>query len=212
MDEAFDINAWSAAWHFLDKDTPGKVWWNSASNHPAIYRALKIDKGQHGALYACSPFRLHRDETGVRIIAAYPAPHDLDEPDHTWLGIETVIAWNPIDDTAVVLGDDAPQIVGNLSEETNVIFASPRAFFQHWARRRAQFLAERALAKAQRWNRAPAERDQTPGALMIGRPDQIRWQPALMPTDLRCRGVNPQEINRELLKAARVPRARGDAA
>jgi hypothetical protein len=164
-----------------------------------------------GAVYACSPFRLSRTEKGPRILAAYPAPRDLDEPDCDWLCIHTVISWNPVDDTAEVLGDPSPQIVGNLSDAANVIFASPRAFLQHWARRRGQYLARRAQAKANHWNKAPIEEDETPGVLMIGAPAEIRWRPSEMPADIQCAGVNPAVINRELLKAARVPRARGSA-
>lgn len=205
-------NALSIYWHSLSKDCPGKVWWSLNFSHPAVYRALRIDPTDHGAVYACAPLRLYKGDAGVRILAAYPAPRMLDEPDPDWLGIEAVIAWNPVDDTAEVMGDKTPQIVGNLSDEANVIFASPRAFFQRWAMNRARYLVMREMAKGQAWNRPPQENDEAPGVLMIGAPNEIRWRPSAMPADIACSGVDPKTINRELLKAARLPRARGDAA
>lgn len=212
MGEAFDINAWSAYWFAIDKDCPGKTWWNCPPTHPAIYRALGINPNDDGAVYACAPFRIHKSEDGVRVLAAHPAPALFDEPDCDWLGIDTVISWNPVNDSARVVGDPSPQIVGNLSDETNVIYASPLTFFRHWARRRAQFLMMRQQAASHRWNKPPAEQDQAPGVLMIGAPSEIKWRPAQMPIELECSGVSPAVINKELLKAARVPRARGSAA
>lgn len=206
------VNAVSAYQFAIDKDCPGKIWWKCRYTHPSVFRALCINPDDHGAVYACSPFRICMTDKGARVLAAYPAPKDLDEPDCDWLGIHTVISWNPVDDTAEVLGDPQPQIVGNLSDSTNVIFASPRAFFQHWARRRGQYLARRAQAKANHWNKAPVEEDETPGVLMIGAPADIRWRPSEMPADIQCAGVNPAVINKVLLKAAHVPRARGGTA
>jgi hypothetical protein len=203
-----DVNALSSFWYQLDKDSPGKVWWHCPITHKAVNRALGISADEAGSVYACAPFRLHRSEEGVRVLAAYPAPAIFEEG-AAWLDIETVISWNPVDDTAVVVGDPAPQIVGNLSADTNVIFASPRAFFQHWARRRAQYLTARNISRAQQWNRLAAEQDETPGVLMIGAPADIHWRPSTMPAEIKCAGVNPAIINRELLKAARVPRAVG---
>jgi len=201
-------NALSTYWYMLGKDVPGKVWWDAAPTHPAVYRALKVNPGEFAAIYACAPFRVARPDGAPVILAAHPAPKLFDDPDPDWLGIATVIAWDPRSDAASVLGDDAPQVVGRLTEETNVIFASPRAFFQHWARRRAGYIMSRRTAAAQRWNKPPAEADETPGVLMIGAPTEIRWRPSEMPSDIQCQGVNPKVINSALLKAAHVPRAR----
>lgn len=206
------INAVAAYDFALSKDCPAKSWWNCRPAHPAVYDCLKIKADAEGAVYACAPFRAAKTEKGGRIIVAYPAPRLFDAPDLDWLGIHTVISWNPADDTAEVLGDPTPQIVGALSDDNNVIFASPRAFLQHWARRRGQYLARRLKAKQCAWNKAPVEQDEVPGALMIGAPAEIRWRPSEMPSDIRCAGVNPAVINKELLKAAKVPRARGGTA
>lgn len=211
MGEAFDINALSSYWFALSRDCPGKTWWRAKANHPLMFEALRISAEDGAAIYACAPFRAIMSEQGPRVLAAYPAPRLFDEPDYHWLGIDTVISWNPQADTAEVLGDTAPQIVGNLSDETNVIFASPRAFFQQWARRRAQFLTHRQQASSHQWNKPPVERDEVPGVLMIGAPADIRWRPHEMPSEIQCSGVNPAIINREMLKAARVPRAFGGA-
>jgi hypothetical protein len=206
------VNAVAAYEFAMSKDCPAKAWWNCRPTHPAVYNCLNISADAEGAVYACAPFRACRTERGSRIIAAYPAPRIFDQPDTDWLCIHAVIAWNPVDDTAEVLGDPAPQIVGHLSDETNVIFASPRAFLQHWARRRGQYLARRQKAKQGAWNKPPAEQDEVPGVLMIGAPADIRWRPSEMPSDIQCAGVSPAVINKELLKAAKVPRARGGTA
>ncbi len=211
MDDAFDINAWSTYWFSMDRDCPGKTWWNCPPTHPAIYRALGISSDDLGAVYACAPLRIHRSECGVRILAAYPAPRLFDAPDNDWLGIHSVIAWNPVDNTAAVMGDPVPQLVGNLSDDANIIFGSPLTFFRHWASRRAQFSVMRSETAARAWAKAPAERDEAPGVLMIGSATEIKWKPALMPIEIQCSGVNPAIINKQLLKAARVPRARGSA-
>lgn len=204
-------NSLSTYWYALSKDCPAKAWWDidHMTGRAAIYRALRIAPTDHAAAYACSPFRLHKGPGSVRVLAAWPAPVVFDDPDPDWLGIESVISWNPIDDSAEVMGDPSPQTIGTMSDDANVIFASPLAFFQQWAIRRAQYIVARAMAGQQRWNKAPRERDEVPGVLMIGAPTDIRWRPSVMPTDIRCVGVNPAVINKELLKAARVPRARG---
>lgn len=206
------INAVASYQFAASRDCPAKAWWGCRPTHPAVYESLGIAATAEGAVYACAPFRACRTDRGNRIIAAYPAPRLFDHPDNDWLCVRTVIAWNPVDDTAEVLGDPTPQIVGSLSDKTNVIFASPRAFLQQWARRRGQYLAARQQARASSWNKPPVEQDEVPGALMIGAPADIRWRPSEMPSDIQCAGVNPAVINKELLKAAKVPRARGGTA
>ena len=130
----------------------------------------------------------------------------LDEPDGDWLGIETVISWNPITDRAEVIGDPQPQLVGHISDEANQLHASPRAFFQAWAMRRAQFLSLRQTTSAH-WSKPPAERDEAPGGLIVGDPHSIRWNASALPASIDCVGIDPQVINRAILRAAHLPRA-----
>ena len=206
-----DVNALSTFWYRIDKDAPGKVWWHCPLRRDAIYRAIGINPADNGACYAISPFRLYRSDTGVRVLAAYPAPRCFDEPDHHWLAIEQVISWNPLDDRAEILGDAAPQIVGHLTDEANGLFSSPRKFFQAWCQRRAQFAVQRQEARKQPWHAIPAERDEIPGGLVIGATADIHWQPSLLPQTIQCVGINPAIVNKAIMRAARLPRALGGA-
>ncbi|CDO38914.1 hypothetical protein [Novosphingobium sp. KN65.2] len=209
MGEPDQTNEFSAYWYALSKDTPAKTWWRCPPMHDSVYSALGIRKSDTGAIYACAPFRRH---PAGHILAAYPAPRLFDEPDHNWLGIETVIEWHPGKDAAEVVGDPTPQIVGHMTEEANGLFSSPRRFFQQWAAKRAQFAVQRQNAAKGLWHIAPAERDEIPGGLVIGATADIRWHPSAMPTDIQCFGLNPTIINKAILRAARLPRARGGTA
>lgn len=202
-------NALSTYWYSLSKDSAGKTWWKSKSSHPATYNALQISADDLGAVYACAPFRIRQTEAGPRILAAYPAPRLFDQPDYHWLGIEAVIVWDPDKDHATVLDDDRPQIVGDVSDDANRLFSSPRAFFQAWAMRRAQFAVKRQEIRKRAWHIAPTERDEIPGGLVIGAAADIHWQPSLLPEHIECVGISPQVVNRAIMKAARLPRATG---
>ena len=198
-------NSLSMRWHALAKDTPGKAWWRGKGMHAAIFRALRIDRDQDGAIYAAQPFRLATIDDRHVILAAYPAPRLFDDPECDWLGIEQVIAWNPIDDSATIMGDTEPQLAGCLSDDANALFASPRAFFKQWAARRAAFAIQRQKAASAKWHIAPREGDECPGSLIVGDPARIKWNPSAMPSKLECIGVDPKTINRAILRAARLP-------
>lgn len=200
-------NALSIIWHAREKDSPAKRWWNAEPWHPAIGRALRINRGEEGGVYALHPFRMAKISGAHHIVAAWPAPLIFDPPSEDWLDVEQVIAWNPLTDTAFVMGDPDARIVGALDDEANEIHASPRAFFQAWAIRRAQFAIRRQASHRSQWDAKPPERDLIPGALMLAKPQDIRWNPAAMPEHITCIGCNPQDINRAILRAARLPRA-----
>lgn len=202
-------NSLSEYWFALSKESPAKTWWDAAYLHPAIYRALRIARGDTGAIYAIHPFRLARIEDRAVVLAAHPAPRILDDPEHEWLSIETVIAWEPITNKAHVLGDPVPQLVGTLTDDANELHADPRAFFQSWARRRAIFAVQRQQARKDRWHISPSERDEAPGALIVGQVKDIRWNPSAMPAHIECVGCDAREINRAILRAARLPFATG---
>lgn len=200
-------NAISAYEFALKRDTPAKTWWNASLDRAPIYRALRIPAETLYAAYAVHPFRLVRNESDQwRILAAHPAPAILDEPDADWLGIETVIEWDPVTDKARVLGDTADQIVGSFRDDADELHASPRTFFQGWAARRAQFAARRQALKAH-FTVPPREADETPGALIVGNPDKVRWPRFGLPQTLNCVGVNPADVNRSILRQANLPRA-----
>lgn len=199
-------NALSILWHSRAKDCPGKTWWNAPPVHQAVARALRIDPAQDGAVYALAPFRYARIDGKHTILAAWPAPRIFDPVDDDWLGIEQVIAWDPVTNNATILDDDGAQLVGPLTEETATIYADPRAFLTDWAKRRAGFAIQRQAARQGTWAARPGEHDAAPGALIVGDLKKIRWPIATMPRDLTIVGADPREINKAILRAARLPR------
>lgn len=198
-------NNLAAYWRDISRETPAKKWWNLPFDHPLIGRALRLDRTQPGATYALAPFRYLKSGDRHLILAAYPCPHIFAPIDYDWLGIETVLAWEPATDKVKVLTDNRPQLFGRLSEEDNTVFADPRAFFTAWMRARAWYASARQQAAYSRWNAIPPEIDLLPGALMIGDPEAIHWPTTTMPRHLQCVGIEPKRVNRAILKSARLP-------
>lgn len=200
-------NSLSEYWFALSKDTPGRTWFHARHDAKAVCRALRINPDDDGAIYATTPFRIARVNDKVVVLAAHPAPRNFTPIDEDWLDIATVIAWNPLDDTAHVLGDTAAQLVGAMSDDANQIHASPRTFFQAWAIRRAQFAVKARSLSGKSWITRPRERDEVPGALLIGDLSKVRINPAVLPEHIECVGVDPRELNKAIIHAARLPRA-----
>ncbi len=201
-------NALSARWHMLAKDSSAKRWWDADCEHPAIARALRVDRKEEGAVFALAPFRLARIDDKHMILAAYPAPRILGPVDGDWLNIEHVIAWDPVSDKAAILGDDSPQLTGRFRDtKTGTLFGSPRAFFTEWMRERAAFFVRWCASRNGAWAHGAVETDLVPGMLAIGNPEKIRWRPTSMPADLTCIGIDAGKLNRLLLKSAHIPRA-----
>lgn len=205
-EELDTINAESAYWYALSKDTPARQWWNLEPGHPAVGRALQIDPNEYAASYALAPFRVGRIDGKAMVLAAYPAPCLFTPYDEDWLRVETVIAWNPVDDTAVILGDTEAQIVGSFRDD-NSLYASPREFFQTWAQRRAAYAVQRQMAEGKEWAAVPAELDLAPGCLLIGKPEAVRWSSYQIPRDLECVGLDATRVNKAILRSANLPRA-----
>jgi hypothetical protein len=204
------LNPLFALLHDRSKDTAAKTWWHAEAMHPAIFRALRMDRNEAGAIFAAAPFRLHRFDDTARILVAFPcprilAPHDNDD----WLEIDTVLSWDPRSDTAEVADDPGAAIVGNIPPDTDTldVYGSPFAFFRALAEARARWFVARQMIAGD-WRRKPREPDLSPGLLLIGKPDQVRWPRHTMPDDITCHGVDAKALNRALLKQARVPRAR----
>lgn len=199
-------NSLSEYFYAVGKDCPGKTWFEADLNRAPIYRALQINPQDPGAAYAVVPFRLARIDGRWLILAAYPAPKVFSVEPWPWYGIETVIAWEPNSDKAHVLEDPSPQLVGRLTEDAATIYASPRAFFQAWAIRRAQFEGQRQHVQSKAWTVTPTERDDTPGALVVGNIAKIHFSPSIMPEHIECQGFDPQVLNKAIMRAARLPR------
>ena len=200
-------NAISVLNYQLGRDTPGKQWWNASLDRAPIYRALKIDPADDGAVYAAHPFRAVRSEDGWRVLAAWPAPAIFGEPDPDWLGIETVLSWDPVNNTVEILGDTTPQIVGAFEHDAQgVLFGQPFAFFRAWAEARAAFaIAYRAMRKAH--FTVPAAECDRPGALIVGDPAKVRWREHELPETLTCIGIEAKTVNAAILRQANLPRA-----
>ena len=186
----------------LKQNTPAKEWWHCAATHPAIARALKIDRSQMGGVYALAPFRIFHDGEKHVILAAYPCPRILGPIDMDWLGIETVIAWNPVTDDAHAMGDHTPGLFGNSEGET--VFRSPLEFFQSWAIERAKFYVSMMNTKGHDWHHV-SDADACPGTLAIGPIDKITW--THLPRQFEARGIDPTELNRAIIRQANLPRA-----
>lgn len=201
-----EINALSAYWYALDKDTPARRWFHLPFNHPNVAKALGIDGTEELANYALAPFRYAKVEGNPSILAAWPCPAMFEPIDQDWLGIEHVIAWNPKTDHVQIIGDTTPQLIGSFRED-NTIYSSARAFFQSWAQKRAAYAMARVTAQSNKWAAHPVELDEAPGCLIVGDPDAIRWNAYEMPQNLECVGIDARTINRAILRSANLPRA-----
>lgn len=210
--EAMGADGWNYLYAYqrdIKRDTPAKTWWHLPFDHHAIARALRVDRSQTGATYVLAPFRYLKDGDRHLILAAYPCPHLFSPADMDWLGIETVVAWEPSTGKVEVLTDDRPQLFGRLTEEDSTIFADPRAFFTAWMRARAWYATARQQAAQARWSAVPPELDVLPGALIVGDPDVIHWPTTTMPRHVQCVGIEPKRVNRAILKSASLPMCTG---
>lgn len=206
MDDIEFWNALSTLNYMRAKGTPAKTWWDAPVWHPAVSRALKIDRQQEGGVFALSPFRLATIDGKHVILAAYPAPRILGPVDDDWLSIEAVIAWNPLTDEATVLGDPEPQTVGGFTDtDHGAIYASPLEYFQSWAIARAAFYVRWCASRKGEWAHGVTETDLIPGALALGPLDNIRWRD--LPASIEARGIDPMTLNRAILRQANLPRA-----
>lgn len=189
----------------LKSNTPAKEWWHCAPHHPAIARALRIDRSQTGGVYALAPFRIYHDGEKHVILAAFPCPRILGPIDMDWLGIEAVLAWNPVDDTATILGDHTPGLFGSTDADDFTLYASPRDFLTDWAIRRAHAYVALTNLRKSAWADAE-DRDTPPGALAVGPIDKINL--TNLPRDFAAQGFDVSALNRQIIKQARLPRAR----
>jgi len=203
------LNPLFARLHARSKDTPAKTWQLATPAHDAIFRALKIDRREYGAFYAALPFRLAKIDGKHVILAALPCPHFLAGGDDDWLRIETVLAWDPRADQATVLGDAAQHhLIGTLDRDAAAatIHGSPFTFFRSIAETRAAFFGTYCRIAGD-WKRKPAERDETPGLLVIGDPAKVTWPLHRLPEELTTMAIDAKAVNRAMLRQARVPRA-----
>jgi hypothetical protein len=197
------LNDLSAKVYARSKDTPAKRWWHLDTWHPAVGRALRINRTGPEAFYACLPFRLMRTDGQAVIAAAYPTPRFITDVED-WLGIETVLLWNPVTNTVSVDNDANPQAIGR--HDQGAIYGDPRAFFQAWARNRAQFYVQRQSSIQNHWTAPLPERDDVPGVLVTGDATKIHWPISELPDVITTVGIDAKVVNRAIFKSARLPR------
>lgn len=205
-------DAWNhlaAYWRDIENESPGKTWWDQSHDHPAIARALRIDRSEPHAWYSLAPFRYVKIDNRHLILAAHPTPRIFAPIDQDWLGIETVIAWEPSTNMVNVLTDDRAQLVGRVTDSDSTVFAEPRAFFTAWMRQRAWFMAARADAAQHTWAALPDEPHHLPGALIVGDPDKVAWPVHSMPDRFTCVGIDPRAVNKAILRFAKLPMCAG---
>lgn len=208
IDAIDPFNGLFARLHARSKNTPAKTFWHAEAMHAGIFRALRMNPAEEGAAYAAMAFRLHRSDEGARILFAWPSLHHLDNLEDDWTGIETVLAWNPADDSATVMGDPDAVLFGGTGapgEPLNV-FASPFSYLRHIAEQRAAFWTFRRGMIFNNWH-AIDEPTTHPGLLALAPPDKIRWPIHALPDDIRLHGIKAQAFNTALLRQARIPRA-----
>ncbi len=210
MHDADLHNAFILEQRALAKDCPAKTWWHLPHDHPAIARALRIDRTDPVALYALMPFRYGKIDGRHLILAAYPVPHIFDVLDPDWLGIDAVLAWEPSTNSVEIMGEPGThELVGCVTEMDNTIFADPRAFFTAWLRQRAWYFTARHEAAQRKFAAIPKEPDLLPGALIVGDPDRVSWPIYTMPDRFTCVGIDPRAVNRAILKFAKLPMCAG---
>jgi len=193
--------------HAKAKDTPARRWADANFEHPSIGRALGIDRAQSGGPFALFPFRVMRIDEVAHVCAAWPCPRTIGAMDDH-LGIEALIAWNPVDNAVQIVGDAQPQVVGPMVDHYGAarLFGQPRLYFQEWARNRARFWGFVLADAGKSWRAKIEEPDLAPGALVVGPVSQVRWNPTTMPDHIECVGVDASEINKAVFKAMRMPR------
>jgi hypothetical protein len=220
------------------EDSPANLWWNAqqrlalglpersldqimadhddpeaaaivVKRRAAIARALRIDPSDEAAHFALHPFRLLRIADQWHIIAAWPTPTAvpcaMDPHD-----IEAVIAWNPDTNATEVLDDPGARLIGPYAPEfteATPVYGQALPFFQAWARNRARWWGFRKTFR-NHWTKPPEEPDLAPGLLLIGQLDRVALSPSRFRPEIECVGIDPAAMNRALLRAARVPRAR----
>ncbi len=194
----------------LAQDTPARQWWSAPATHPAVGRALGIDRTQEGGAFGIHPFRLMKVDDLNHVAAPWPCPRVFGPMDISWLDIQQVIAWNPVTNAVQIIGDTQAQIVGRFDSYfaktgTGYLFGNVRTFFQSWAQSRAQWFIF-AKAHLSKHVDRPQEPDLVPGCLAVGPLKDIRWNLARLPPRIECVGIDTCAVNAAILRSARLPR------
>lgn len=194
---------------------PGEAWLNANPNKAPVCRALKIDPADPVAAYATLPFTLMRDtEDRMCIAGAVGAWRVFSPLQWTPEHVAAVVLWDPLSGALSLYGDTGTALVTPFRPEPRLtIYADGFAFFRAWADRRAATWT--ALASAAQLHRTahaePADSD-IPGALVIGDLNRIDWLSADATVLVAGPGIDAKQLNRAVIRSARLPRIESLAA
>lgn len=191
------------------KDTAEKRWFHAPFDHASVGRALGIDPAQEGATFALNAFRPVRIDGAWHICAPYPTPRTIGVIDEDWLGIEDVLAFDPVSGRAHIVGEAENRLFGQAQghfdpDGHGTLYAAPRAFLQGWAMARARFWGFAGQYAGKAWQAIPEEPDLVPGALIVGDVNKVRWP--VLPETLECVGIDPAKVNGAILRGSKLPR------
>ena len=218
--EIDEANALSTFQYALRKETPGKFWATkclSPVKHPsvlkAICKALSLDPDDPAILPAIRHIHVGKPtDSEPYLVIPYPIPLPKLWPDgktrRLWLEIEQVLIWNPANNHVEIMGDKQAQLYGTINRdlpETHKVWAHVKPFLQAWASALAIQDGIKTRVDDDQWAHPFRERDVVPGALIIGKPDKIRWPIQTMPDNIKCVGIDAKIINHAILKSARLP-------
>ncbi|CAB4140304.1 hypothetical protein UFOVP407_44 [uncultured Caudovirales phage] len=184
------------------RQCPGKLWLDAKPFHPAIYRALRVDRQDESAAYACLPFRLGMIDGEHCILAALDCPKVTDDP--LPRDIEIVAAWDPRSNRHSIIGEAQPTAI-MLDDSHDTLFGDFFAFARAWVEARAAFFTKRQMQQKNEWVHPLPETSGVPGILVTGDVKTIRWPD--MPKSIACIGLDPKEVNASIIRNAGLPRA-----
>jgi hypothetical protein len=178
----------------------------------AIYRALKISTIEPTASYAIEPFTVLETGEGNWIAGAIGHHPSMCYGD--WSPTGDVVLWNPRSGETKLRGVIGSALIAPFRAEPRLtIYAMGFAFFRAWADNRAA-LAERsniAAANHRTTNWEPMDSG-IPGALAIGDLTKLNWRDVDATVLVAGPGIDAKELNRAIIRSARLPRVESLAA
>ena len=179
-----------------------------------ILKALKIDKAEPSALYSTAALRVIADEGVTWIGGAVGCPPSLNIAqvmDWQIDDISDVILWNPRSNECQVMGEAKGQATLTLPypmPDHLTVYGDPFSFFRAWAERRAKTFGRHQSRKGRKWAHGAAEPldGGLPGALIVGDQGRITWRDLSAQTISAGPGVDRDELNRAVFRAAKLPR------
>jgi len=193
----------------------GRRWLHAPRRHSdTIYRMLKIDPQDAGAGYAIAPFTVLEDDGKHWIAGAVGMWRALRPLEWCSDDVTAVILWNPRSNELRLAGEIEPSLILPDHVPARItIYGDGFAFFRAWAdQRAATFECLRYAAACQRAALAEPGDSDIPGALAIGALHKLDWRSTDAAVLVAGPGVDPRELNRAVIRSARLPRVESMAA